>query len=273
MTYRWKYYFKTRYTESETNECESFSTNQIDFDFIKPYFDSNYEHNLDEFKLNFTDFTISFEAIKAITYLIEHYSIKITKENLYALSAAIQCHYIKIDNNRINVDDSWDDVQFYNKDYALFFDFLEKYMKGEDPKSMSLIIKSFGKSFKFKSFLFFNDLIDLYIKGNGLNLDNFNNIKTKKLLKAGNVQLDKFSEYCKLNYMICLHSFIDKHINETKSSNSKIKFVTFFLLLSQVPISSVASEITTPQELGDLNDSDTKNTRHFLNETKSIFVK
>lgn len=273
MTYRWKYYFRNQYKESETQNCSTFSTDQIDFNFIIPFFGSNYLHSLEEFKLKFKDFTISLEAITAISYLTEYFSLNIPKEHLYAFSAALQCQYINIDNNRINVDDSWYDVQFYNKEYLLFFDFLEKYLNREDSKEKSMLIKSFGKEYKFKSFLFINDIINSYINDNKLSINNFDEFKTKQLLHINNVQLDKLTEFHKLNYITCLHSYIDKHTNNTKSSNSKIKFVTFFLLLSQVPISSAASEITTPQQLSDLNDSDVKNTRHFLNGVKSIIVK
>jgi len=268
MTYKWKYLFIKQYRTTAEFESLEFALDEADFTFFKPFINKELYSMLIKFKSEYTHFAISKESKKALDYFVDQFQAK----DLYHLAAAFQFNYINAFSNRGELENIWEEVKDFRTESESFLEMVEKYLNGEPSSEMKLKIKAYNKTFDFKNFLIINEWIDSFVKLHSLTSSNFFEFKEKTLSNINSIQLPKYPEYLVQNYIQSIHEFIASR-NPNLNINSKIKYTAFFLLACQIPINSQAEDITNPSSIKDLEDSDVKNTRNYLNGLKALSVK
>lgn len=266
-TYFWNIFSKKGYTELNRDLGISFQISEINFQELKPFF----ENDFILYHQNITSFTIAKSSKKLIDELIDVYNLKLNNVTLYGLSAILQKDYINYHDIPINTSSGeWDDIEYFNVELHKLFYFIEMQLKNQSLASFNDITVNFGEKTEFKSVFIFKEIFDSLIHFYKINLENFEDVKSEKLAQIANIRLDKLPEYHKLKYIQGLFKLVTSDGSLKNITNNNLRFIGCFLLLSQIPVNSLANELTVPNNPKDIHISDINNIRNYLNGTKKI---
>jgi hypothetical protein len=261
-TYNWKSFSIGGYKEMDSVSL-TFHTDGVNFKDILPHFENT--DVIHHFFNQYSSFTIAKQSKVLIDELIKFYKLETDSINLYALSAILQNEYSYYYDNPINTaKGEFKDVEFLHLELKSLFDLVEIHLNNESLENFESITFKIGgnrQAFVFESFFIFRDLMEAFINAHNIDKDNFERVKHNLLSQTVNVKHENLSDYHKQKYIIGLYSYIAP--NQKPDSNN-LRFIACFLLLSQIPVSSMADEITIPSNPKDVSHSDVTTLRKYV---------
>lgn len=268
-TYHWKQFSRNKYILS-VNQTSNISTKDLNFNSVLPFFEEN--GFIISFINKYSSFTIDKNSKKLIENLIQHYKLPFEIDSICLLSASLQEDYINYFENPINTSKKgFEDVEKEYLEYKKLFDLVEKHLFNRHLDDFEHIIFGFKKPYTFKSIFVFKELMSSFIAYHDITIENFSEKKAEILVTKSNLKLDKLSEFHKLNYIQGLFNLITSQKEEETISNELLRFIVCFLLLSQIPVSKMASEFTLPSNPNDIAKTDINNIRKYINGDKKLF--
>lgn len=268
--YKWKYFEKTVYTETNADLCSLISLENTSFEFIYPYLENSYL--IDDFCKSYDSFTIDKKSKKLIDHLVTVYSLKESKESLYGLAAAIQSHFINIYNNPLKIGDDVYDLEMDYYEYKTLFGLIEIFVFGKSLAPFKSVTIDYNSKIVLKSSFVYKTILYSLVEHYRITKDNFHKIKKEELSQKSSLKLDKLPEFNKSKYIFALHQYITEDTPRIKIINKNLKFIACFLLSSQIPISKLSKEIILPDYIKDVEQSDIVNLRKYLNDEKKLFI-
>lgn len=268
VIYKWKSFSIGGYKEIDGTPL-TFSTSSVNLEDLISHFED--KGIILDFLKQFSSFTIAKQSKNLIDNLIESYNLNVDSINLCALAAILQYDFSHHYDNPINTSKGeFDDIEFFHLELKLLFDLVEIRLNNESLENYEGVTFKIGNNrpeFVFNSPFIFKDLIDAFITAHNIDRDNFEKVKQHELSNIVNVKLDRFSEYHKQKHIVALGKYITL---KQKPTNNDLRFIACFLLLSQIPISSTATELLIPSDSKDVSHSDLVTLRKYVTGEKDF---
>ncbi|HLF52577.1 hypothetical protein [Flavobacterium sp.] len=271
-TYYWKELtLNGKYTETTSALSLPIYIKDCNLSFILPYFIET--SHIKYFINKYESLLICNISKKLIDSLLEEYKIYNLNLEFYLLSAICQDTYIlyfESEEKKM----LYPDYQNERKDLIKILDLLYVKLNLGNEAIKSISFKTKKKAVTINNFFVLTDILDALIIYYGLNLKNFEERKQELIKDTNNIKLKLLDEYQKWLLIKSLYNYISKNNLSTPILNDDLRFIGYFMHISQIPINKTHFEISLTNDINTIISGDEiKYLNLFLTRPKSFFVK